>query len=68
MTQTQRAEETEGRSERYDAVSIEKRWQERWERDGLYRVRDDDTRPKYYFLTMYPCPPRTRRSRTTCTR
>jgi leucyl-tRNA synthetase len=56
MTQTQRADETEGRSERYDAVSIEKRWQERWERDGLYRVRDDDARPKYYFLTMYPYP------------
>src|SRR5436190_3933268 len=56
MTQTRRAEETEGHSERYDAVSIEKRWQERWERDGLYRVNDDDPRPKYYFLTMYPYP------------
>jgi leucyl-tRNA synthetase len=42
--------------ERYNPAAIERAWQERWERDGLYIVRDDDPRPKYYFLTMYPYP------------
>ncbi|HLZ71199.1 MAG TPA: leucine--tRNA ligase [Dehalococcoidia bacterium] len=42
--------------ERYEPAAIEPKWQERWEADGLYRVRDDDPRPKYYFLTMYPYP------------
>ena len=46
----------EGRTERYDAAAIEKKWQEQWQRDGLYKVSDDDPRPKYYFLTMYPYP------------
>ncbi len=39
---------------RYNPQEIDKRWQQRWEADGLYRVRDDDPRPKYYDLTMYP--------------
>ncbi|HZQ38716.1 MAG TPA: class I tRNA ligase family protein, partial [Dehalococcoidia bacterium] len=42
--------------DRYEPVAIEPKWRERWEADGLYRVRDDDPRPKYYFLTMYPYP------------
>jgi leucyl-tRNA synthetase len=46
----------EERIERYNGPAIEQKWQERWERDGLYNVRDDDPRPKYYFLTMYPYP------------
>ena len=41
---------------RFDPQQIEKKWQDRWERDGLYRVRDDDPRPKWYELTMYPYP------------
>ncbi len=41
---------------RYDPQTIEGKWQERWERDGIYRVRDDDPRPKWYELTMYPYP------------
>jgi leucyl-tRNA synthetase len=53
MTQTQ---QTEGRTERYDAPAIEEKWQARWEQDRLYDARDDDPRPKFYFLTMYPYP------------
>jgi len=64
MTQTRRSEQrpgrraqpSEGRVERYEPTRIEAKWQERWERDGLYHVRDDDPRPKFYFLTMYPYP------------
>ena len=41
---------------RYTAKEIDRKWQERWETDGIYRVRDDDTRPKWYELTMYPYP------------
>src|SRR5215472_5172659 len=40
----------------YDPKAIEAKWQARWEADGLYRVRDDASRPKYYFVTMYPYP------------
>ncbi len=54
MTQTQNT--TEGRIDRYDPPAIEEKWQARWERDGLYEARNDDPRPKYFFLTMYPYP------------
>jgi leucyl-tRNA synthetase len=42
--------------QRYDPASVEAKWQARWEADGLYRARDFDPRPKWYFLTMYPYP------------
>ena len=40
----------------YDPRAIEEKWQVRWAADGLYRVRDDASRPKFYFVTMYPYP------------
>lgn len=40
----------------YDYRSIERAWQERWEREGIYRARNDDPRPKYYVLEMLPYP------------
>jgi leucyl-tRNA synthetase len=40
--------------ERYDARAIERKWQQRWEEDALYRTPDDDPRPKWYALTMFP--------------
>jgi leucyl-tRNA synthetase len=44
-------------ADRYDPRAIEPRWRERWEADGIYRARDDDeTRPKWYALTMFPYP------------
>ena len=43
-----------GRS--YDFHAIERKWQERWERDGIYRARDDEPQPKYYVLEMLPYP------------
>ena len=39
---------------RYSPAEIESKWQERWAADQLYEVRDDDPRPKWYELTMYP--------------
>ena len=41
---------------RYDPRSLDARWQGRWADDNLYEVRDDDPRPKWYELTMYPYP------------
>ena len=41
---------------RFDPVEIDRKWQERWAKDDLYRVADDDPRPKWYDLTMYPYP------------
>ena len=40
----------------YDHIAIEKKWQERWEADGLYRSSVDWDRPKHYALTMLPYP------------
>jgi len=42
--------------EHYNPQAIELKWQQRWEDEDLYRTRDDDPRPKFYFLTMYPYP------------
>ena len=41
---------------RFPHESIENKWQQRWRESNLYRVNDDDPRPKWYELTMYPYP------------
>ena len=45
----------------YDAQlagEIERRWQERWEREGTFRVQDPGAtaRPKFYLLDFFPYP------------
>src|ERR1700687_4694534 len=40
----------------YDFRAVERGWQERWERDGIYVARDEDARPKCYTLEMLPYP------------
>jgi leucyl-tRNA synthetase len=35
---------------------IEKKWQEKWEKDGVYKVSDSSDKPKYYVLDMFPYP------------
>ena len=39
---------------RYNPGEIEPKWQERWAADHLYDVKEDDRRPKWYDLTMFP--------------
>ncbi len=39
----------------YDFRTIEKAWQQRWEREGIYLTRDGGG-PKYYVLEMLPYP------------
>ncbi len=39
----------------YNFTQIEKKWQKRWEKDGLFRNKHND-RPSFYVLNMYPYP------------
>ena len=43
-------------SEVYTPAEIEGKWRRRWEESGVHRVHDDDPRPKYYCLDMFPYP------------
>ena len=43
-----------GTVEPYDFREVEERWQRRWDEDGTYQVDQDDPRPAYYVLSMYP--------------
>ncbi|CAI8301468.1 MAG: Leucine--tRNA ligase [Acidimicrobiaceae bacterium] len=43
-------------TETYNPQEIESRWQQRWIDDGTYEVDNDDSRPSYYVLSMYPYP------------
>jgi leucyl-tRNA synthetase len=43
-------------TERYNAREAEPRWQRVWEERGIFRTPNDDPRPKYYVLEMFPYP------------
>jgi leucyl-tRNA synthetase len=43
-------------TERYNAREAEPRWQKIWDERGIFRTRNDDPRPKYYVLEMFPYP------------
>ncbi|MFC1981098.1 leucine--tRNA ligase [Chloroflexota bacterium] len=40
--------------DKYNPQDIEEKWQERWAADKLYEVDEDNSRPKWYALTMFP--------------
>ena len=40
----------------YDFKKIEKKWQAYWAANGTFKVTEDDSRPKYYVLDMFPYP------------
>ncbi len=40
----------------YNFREIEKRWQQNWARMKTYKVGEDNARPKYYVLNMFPYP------------
>jgi leucyl-tRNA synthetase len=44
------------RSERYNAREAETRWQKIWDEREIFKTRNDDPRPKYYVLEMFPYP------------
>ena len=44
-------------TDRYRPQDIEPKWQAAWEKEGLYRaVDEDDRRPRFYALDMFPYP------------
>ncbi|MCB0702273.1 MAG: leucine--tRNA ligase [Candidatus Kapaibacterium sp.] len=40
----------------YDFSKIEPKWQEKWVKDNVYVVKEDQNKPKYYVLDMFPYP------------
>jgi leucyl-tRNA synthetase len=40
----------------YNFRDIEKKWQQKWIEDGVYKVPNDSSKPKYYVLDMFPYP------------
>lgn len=42
--------------QKYDFNEIEKKWQKKWEEAGIYHVKEDKNRKKYYCLEMLPYP------------
>ena len=40
----------------YNFKSIEQKWQAQWIKDDLYRVEEDESKPKFYSLDMFPYP------------
>ena len=43
-------------AERYDPKTIEPKWQTTWASAGLYDTVEDESKPKWYALTMLPYP------------
>ncbi|MBU0977904.1 MAG: class I tRNA ligase family protein, partial [Nanoarchaeota archaeon] len=42
--------------ERINFAKIEKKWQDRWEKEKIFEVKEDPKKKKYYVLEMYPYP------------
>ncbi|WP_050425369.1 leucine--tRNA ligase [Bradyrhizobium tropiciagri] len=43
-------------AERYNARESEPRWQATWDQKAIFASKNDDPRPKYYVLEMFPYP------------
>ncbi len=43
-------------AERYNAAEREKHWREVWDDADVYRAEENESRPKYYVLEMFPYP------------
>jgi leucyl-tRNA synthetase len=41
-------------TQNYNPQEIEKKWQQRWAADHIYKVKEDSRRTKFYALTMFP--------------
>ncbi|MFA6677139.1 MAG: leucine--tRNA ligase [Bacteroidales bacterium] len=40
----------------YNFLEIEKKWQKKWAQNQTFKVKEDDSKPKYYVLDMFPYP------------
>lgn len=43
-------------NERYDFTQIEKKWQDYWQENHLFKTVEDENKEKYYVLEMFPYP------------
>ena len=41
---------------KYNPQEIEKKWQQQWEKEKLFKVTEDPAKEKYYLLEMFPYP------------
>ena len=41
---------------RYEFKSIDKKWQDKWDNDSVFKVSNDYSKPKYYTLIEFPYP------------
>jgi leucyl-tRNA synthetase len=42
--------------EKTNFAKIEKKWQDKWEKEKIFEVKEDSKKKKYYVLEMYPYP------------
>ena len=56
MTEPEKHTTDETKDISYNPGAIEKKWQDKWETDKLYRSVIDESKPKHYALTMLPYP------------
>ena len=40
----------------YNFKEIEEKWQQTWRESGVYQVNNEQDKPKYYVLDMFPYP------------
>jgi len=56
VKETSANEEKPRQEKSYQPQTMEKKWQDKWEADKLYRAVIDNSKPKHYALTMLPYP------------
>lgn len=56
VKETSANEEKSRQEKSYQPQTMEKKWQDKWEADKLYRAVIDNSKPKHYALTMLPYP------------
>ena len=39
-----------------DLNKIAKKWQKKWEKEGIFKIKEDSKKKKFYCLEMYPYP------------
>ncbi len=44
------------KEEIYDSQKIEKRWTNKWNKEGIFSLKSSKNKPKYYMLEMFPYP------------
>jgi leucyl-tRNA synthetase len=47
---------TDTKPDRYQPADIETKWQTRWREQDLFRTGNDASKPKFYYLDMFPYP------------